>query len=53
MYIAAGRYNFTIDDRVFIEKKNIGGYVRYVGPTHFERVKFNYSQSNLFYKQLS
>ena len=22
---------------MFIEKKNIAGYVRYVGPTHFER----------------
>jgi len=34
---ASNRYQFTIGDRVRLEKKNVDGTVRYVGPTHFEK----------------
>ena len=32
------KYNMTIDDRVIERKKNIPGTIKYVGPTHFDKV---------------
>ena len=32
------KYNMTIDDRVIERKKSIPGTIKYVGPTHFDKV---------------
>lgn len=33
-----GKFNLTVDDRVIERKKNIPGIIKYVGPTHFDKV---------------
>jgi len=34
---SSNRYQFTIGDRIRLEKKKTTGVIRYVGPTHFEK----------------